>query len=86
MMLIRLVMVAMTMTILLLVLVSEEESRHRIRLLLKNTSPQELARTGGAKSNWDVKEPVKQSKSKNLWSVGQNARITLIDHQWLKID
>ena len=69
-----------------MVLGSEEESRHRIRLLLKNTSPQELARTGSTKSDWDVKEPVKQSKSKSLWSLQQNARITLIDHQWLKID
>ena len=71
--------VMVTMTILLVVLGSEEESRHRIRLLLKNTSPQELARTGGAKSDWDVKEPGKQSKSVECGTECEN------HHDWSSV-
>ena len=39
-----------------------DDGGDRVRFLLENTSPQKLARTGGAKADWDVKEPEKQSE------------------------
>ena len=40
-----------------------DDGGDRVRFLLKNTSPQKLARTGSTKADWDVKEPEKQSEN-----------------------
>ena len=40
-----------------------DDGGDRVGFRLENTSPQKLARTGGAKADWDVKEPEKQSEN-----------------------